>query len=80
MQNPAEAPQLGEMHEGDGANEKFRQRLLGCAICGARDPWWMTTDEQWALVPKQFRRKVLCRQCFAVFITRKGVITFQNRS
>jgi hypothetical protein len=49
--------------------EKFRQRILGCAICGARDRWWMTTDEKWALVPKRFRHKVLCRRCFAVFAT-----------
>jgi hypothetical protein len=49
--------------------EKFRQRILGCAICGARDRWWMTTTEKWALVPKRFRHKVLCRRCFAVFAT-----------
>jgi hypothetical protein len=49
--------------------EKFRQRVLGCTICGARDPLWMTSDEEWALVPKRFRQKVLCRRCFAVFIT-----------
>lgn len=49
--------------------EKFRQRLLGCAICGARDRWWMTTDEEWALVPKRFRQKMLCRRCFAVLTT-----------
>ena len=49
--------------------EKFRQRILGCAICGARDRWWMTTNEKWALVPKRFRHKVLCRRCFAVFVT-----------
>ena len=49
--------------------EKFRQRILGCAICGARDRWWMTTDEKWALVPKRFRQKVLCRRCFGVFAT-----------
>jgi hypothetical protein len=49
--------------------DKFRQRILGCAICGARDRLWMTTNEKWALVPKRFRQKVLCRQCFAVFST-----------
>jgi len=49
--------------------EKFRQRILGCAICGARDRWWMTSNEKWALVPKRFRHKVLCRRCFAVFAT-----------
>ena len=51
--------------------EKFRQQLLGCAICGARDQWWMTTNEKWALVPKRFRKKVLCRRCFAA-LTSKG--------
>ena len=47
----------------------FHERILGCAICGARDRWWMTTNEKWALVPKRFRKKVLCRRCFAVFAT-----------
>jgi len=56
-----------------GKIEKFRQRILGCAICGARDEWWMTTDEQWALVPKRFRKKVLCRRCFAVFASAKNI-------
>lgn len=49
--------------------DEFRQRVLGCAICGARDRWWMTTDEKWALVPKRFRKRVLCRRCFVVFTT-----------
>jgi hypothetical protein len=49
--------------------DEFRQRILGCAICGMRDRWWMTTNEEWAVVPKRFRQKALCRRCFTVFAT-----------
>ncbi len=44
--------------------DAHQQKILGCAICGLRDAWWMTTNDKWARVPKRYRNRVLCRNCF----------------